>query len=58
MRKKKISAILLAGAFALSVPAAAAADPPHAGNSGKFKGSSEPCHKKDTGNPHCPPHGS
>ncbi len=57
MRRKKISAVLLASAFALSVPAAAVADNPHAGKSGKFQGSSEPCHKKDTGNPHCPPHG-
>jgi hypothetical protein len=54
---KKVTAVVLGSAFALSVPAIAVADNPHAGKSGKFQGSSQPCHKKDTGNPHCPPHG-
>ena len=56
--RRRITAVLLAAAFAVSVPAGAAfADNPHAGKSGKFQGSSGPCHEKDTGNPHCPPHG-
>jgi hypothetical protein len=55
--RKKITAVLLAGAFALSIPAAAAADNPHAGQSGHFKNNSNPCqntedHKK------CPPFGN
>jgi hypothetical protein len=54
--RKKIVAVLLAGAFALSVPAAASADKPHAGDSGHFKGSAKPC-KKDSNNPNCPPFG-
>jgi hypothetical protein len=54
--RKKIAAVLLAGAFALSVPAAASADKPHAGESGHFKGGSQPC-KSSGGNPNCPPFG-
>jgi len=55
--RKKITAVLLAGAFALSVPAAASADNPHAGNSGHFKGSAGPCdHNPD--HPLCPPFGT
>ena len=54
--RKKISAVLLAGAFALSIPAAAAADNPHAGNSGHFKGSAKPC-DQSSNNPNCPPFG-
>jgi len=59
--RKKVTAILLAGAFALSVPAAAMADNPHAGGSGHFgsghfKGSAGPC-KSGTNNPNCPPFG-
>jgi hypothetical protein len=54
--RKKVTAVLLAGAFALSVPASALADNPHAGNSGHFKGSSNPC-KSSTNNPNCPPFG-
>jgi hypothetical protein len=56
MMRKKIAAVLLAGAFALSVPAAALADNPHAGNSGHFKGSANPCKNSDN-NPNCPPFG-
>jgi hypothetical protein len=56
MMRKKIAAVLLAGAFALSVPAAALADNPHAGNSGHFKGSANPCKNSDS-NPNCPPFG-
>jgi hypothetical protein len=41
---------------ALSVPAAAFADNPHAGKSGHFKGSSNPCKHSDS-NPNCPPFG-
>jgi hypothetical protein len=54
--RKKTTAVLLAGAFALSVPAAAFAGNPHAGDSGHFKGSANPC-KKDSNNPNCPPFG-
>ena len=54
--RKKIVAVLLGGAFALSVPAAASADNPHAGDSGHFKGSSNPC-KPGSNNPNCPPFG-
>lgn len=55
--RRKTTAVLLAGAFALSVPAAALADNPHAGKSGHFKGSATPC-KPSTNNPNCPPFGS
>jgi hypothetical protein len=54
--RKKITAVLLSGAFALSIPAAAAADNPHAGNSGHFKGSANPC-KQSSNNSNCPPFG-
>jgi hypothetical protein len=54
--RKKIAALLLAGAFALSVPAVAIADNPHAGSSGHFKGSANPCTSSDS-NPNCPPFG-
>ncbi len=53
--RKKVTAVVLAGAFALSAPAALAGNP-HAGNSGHFKGSSTPC-KSSTNNPNCPPFG-
>jgi Spy/CpxP family protein refolding chaperone len=56
--RKKVTAILLGGAFALSIPAAAAlADTtgdPHAGGSGHFKGGSKPC-KVGGAAPKCPP---
>jgi hypothetical protein len=55
--RKKITAVLLAGAFALSIPAAAVADNPHAGNSGHFQGSVTPCKNSDN-NPNCPPFGN
>jgi hypothetical protein len=52
--RRKLTAITLASAFALALPASTAfADNPHAGNSGKFKGSATPCGQA---NP-CPPHG-
>jgi hypothetical protein len=54
--KRKVAAVLLSGAFALAAPAAAAADNPHAGNSGHFKGSAPPC-KNSGANPNCPPFG-
>jgi hypothetical protein len=54
--RKKFAAVLLAGAFALSLPAAAAADNPHAGGSGHFKGSAGPC-KSSENNPNCPSFG-
>jgi hypothetical protein len=54
--RKKVTAVLLAGAFALSIPAAAVAGNPHAGGSGHFKGSAGPC-KQSTNNPNCPPFG-
>jgi hypothetical protein len=50
--RKKIMAVVLASAFALSVPAAALADNPDAGNSGHFKGSAGPCPQNDQ---QCPP---
>jgi hypothetical protein len=58
--RKKITAVVLAGAFAFSIPAGAAmADVtgnPNAGGSDHFKGGSKPC--KSTGsNPNCPPFG-
>jgi hypothetical protein len=61
MMRKKIAAVTLAGAFALSVPAAAIAAQtgnPHAGNSGHFKGGSNPCKKGSDNNPNCPPFGN
>jgi hypothetical protein len=52
--RRKLMAVALPGAFALALPASTAfADNPHAGNSGKFKGSAQPCPQA---NP-CPPHG-
>jgi hypothetical protein len=54
--RKKIAALVLAGAFALSVPAAASADNPHAGQSGHFKGSTKQCKDLDS-HPKCPPFG-
>jgi hypothetical protein len=58
--RKKITAVLLAGAFAASIPAGAAmADTtgnPHAGGSDHFKGGSKPC-KNGGGGPNCPPFG-
>jgi hypothetical protein len=56
LMRKKVTAVLLASAFALSVPATALGDNPHAGGSGHFKGSSNPC-KSSTNNPNCPPFG-
>jgi|GEM_PF-2603947 len=57
--RRKVAAITLASAFALSGITAGAAfgDNPHAGNSGHFKGSANPCTSSDT-NPNCPPFGS
>jgi len=58
MRKmrRKVAALALAGAFALSGMTAGAAfgDNPHAGNSGHFKGSATPCPQNQ---PQCPPQG-
>jgi hypothetical protein len=56
--RRKVAAVTLAGAFALSGVTAGAAfgDNPHAGNSGHFKGSAKPC-KKGSNNPNCPPFG-
>jgi hypothetical protein len=52
--RRKITAIALAGGFALAAPAAALAQGnPHAGQSGKFKGSATPCGQAQP----CPPHG-
>ena len=59
MTGKKVTAVVLGCAFALSAPAAALADVqgnPHAGNSGHFKGGSTPC-KSSENNPNCPPFG-
>lgn len=50
--RRKIVAISLAGAFALSSAGVAFADNPHAGNSGHFKGSSGPCPQNQQ---QCPP---
>ena len=54
--RRKVAAVALAGAFALSGITAGAAfgDNPHAGNSGHFKGSSNPCPQNQ---PQCPPQG-
>ena len=54
--RKKVLAVTLAGAFAVAVPAAAVADNPHAGQSGHFKGSAQPC-QQSSNNPNCPPFG-
>ena len=54
--RKKLAAVLLAGAFALAAPAAALGDNPHAGKSGHFQGSATPCTSSDM-NPNCPPFG-
>ena len=50
--RRKMMAVALASAFALSAPAAALADNPHAGNSGHFKGSAGPCPQNEQ---QCPP---
>ena len=56
--RRKVAAIALASAFALSGVTAGAAfgDNPHAGKSGHFKGSATPCKNSDN-NPNCPPFG-
>jgi len=54
--RKKITAVMLAGAFALSVPAVASAGNPHAGQSGHFKHNSNPCQNAEN-QPNCPPFG-
>jgi hypothetical protein len=57
--RKKVTAVLLASAFALAVPIAAVGGTtgnPHAGDSGHFKGGSSPC-QSSGGNPNCPPFG-
>ncbi len=54
--RRRLTAVVLAAAFALSVPAAAMAGNPHAGGSGHFKGSAGPCSSSDS-NPNCPPFG-
>jgi hypothetical protein len=56
--RRKLAAVTLASAFALSGVAANAAfgDNPHAGNSGHFQGSAGPC-SSSSGNPNCPPFG-
>jgi hypothetical protein len=55
--RRKLTAITLASAFALALPASTAfADRPHAGGSGKFKGSANPC-KQGGADKKCPPHG-
>jgi hypothetical protein len=53
--RRKVTAIALASAFALSGVASgtAFADNPHAGKSGNFKGSATPCGQAQP----CPPHG-
>jgi hypothetical protein len=53
--RRKVMAVALASAFALAVPAAAIADNPHAGQSGHFKGSAQPC--DNSNNPNCPQFG-
>jgi hypothetical protein len=52
--RRKLAAITLASAFAVSGVTASAAfgDNPHAGNSGHFKGSSTPCPQNQQ---QCPP---
>jgi hypothetical protein len=54
--RRKLTAVALAGAFGLALPVSTAfADRPHAGGSGKFKGSANPC--KQGNAQKCPPHG-
>jgi hypothetical protein len=52
--RRKVAAITLAGAFAVSGVTAGAAfgDNPHAGKSGHFKGSATPCPQNEQ---QCPP---
>jgi hypothetical protein len=52
--RRKVAAVTLASAFALSEITAGAVfgDNPHAGNSGHFKGSAQPCPQNQ---PQCPP---
>jgi hypothetical protein len=52
--RRKVTAIALASAFALSgvVSGTAFAGNPHAGNSGHFKGSANPCPQNEQ---QCPP---
>jgi Spy/CpxP family protein refolding chaperone len=59
MRKRitlLIAALMMALTMSFGGAAAAFADNPHAGGSGKFKGSSNPC-KNDGADKKCPPHG-
>jgi hypothetical protein len=55
-RRKTVAGIVTALAVAISAPAAAFGDSPWAGESGHFKGGSNPC-KHSNNNPHCPPFG-
>jgi Spy/CpxP family protein refolding chaperone len=50
-----ITALMLAVSMSFGGAAAAFADNPHAGHSGKFKGSAKPC--KQGNAQKCPPHG-
>lgn len=51
--RKSLLAAALAILIAL-IPTAALADDPHAGNSGHFRGSAQPCPQNQ---PQCPPQG-
>jgi hypothetical protein len=56
MRKLFIAFLTAISVAAAAVPVVASADNPHAGNSGHFKGSAQPC-TDGTNNPNCPPFG-
>ena len=56
MRKLIILIVTAISLGAAALPVVASADNPHAGNSGHFQGSAQPC-SDGTNNPNCPPFG-
>jgi hypothetical protein len=57
MRQFTVPLLAAMSIAAAAVPVVASADNPHAGNSGHFQGSAQPCTSSDN-NPNCPPFGS
>jgi hypothetical protein len=54
MMRRKLFALLVSGLLVLATAGAALADNPHAGQSGHFKGSANPCPQNQQ---QCPPQG-
>lgn len=54
--RRKLFALLVSGMLVLATGGVALADNPHAGGSGHFKGSAQPC-GPGSNNPNCPPFG-